>query len=108
METDQTLRLLIVEESRNDAESLANILRNAGQASRLSYAEDQEDIEKCLDQQVPDLVRGATGLETISLDDVVLLLQQRQLGIPLIAIGESGDESSIVEAMHLGATDLCS
>jgi diguanylate cyclase (GGDEF)-like protein/PAS domain S-box-containing protein len=108
MEKDQTLRLLIVEESRNDAESLANILRNAGQASRLSYAEDQEDIEKCLDQQVPDLVLCATGLEAISLGDVVLLLQQRQLGIPLIAISESGDESSIVEAMRLGATDLCS
>jgi diguanylate cyclase (GGDEF)-like protein/PAS domain S-box-containing protein len=108
METDQTLRLLIVEESRNDAESLANILRNAGQASRVSYAEDQEDIEKCLDQQVPDLVLCATGLESVSLGDVALLLLQRQLRVPLIAIGESGEEASIVEAMRLGATDLCS
>ncbi len=108
METDQTLRLLIVEESRNDAESLANILRNAGQASRLSYAEDQEDIETCLDRQLPDLVLCATGLEAVSLGDVALLLQQRQLGIPLIAIGESGDEASIVAAMRLGAADLCS
>ena len=108
METDQTLRLLIVEESRNDAESLANILRNAGQASRLSYAEDREDIETCLDRQLPDLVLCATALEAVSLVDVALLLQERQLGIPLIAIGESGDEASIVAAMRLGAADLCS
>ncbi len=108
MEKDQTLRLLIVEESRNDAESLANILRNAGQASRLSYAEDQEDIENWLDQQLPDLILCATGLETLSLADVVQLLEQRQLKVPLIAIGESGDEASVIEAMRLGATDLCS
>lgn len=108
MEKDQTLRLLIVEESRNDAESLANILRNAGQASRLSYAEDEEDIEKCLDQQLPDLILCATGLETISLADLVRLLAQRQLRIPLVAIGESGDEASVIEAMRAGANDLCS
>lgn len=108
MEKDHTLRLLIVEESRNDAEALANILRNAGRASRLSYAEDQEDIEKRLDQQLPDLILCAMGLEPISLADVVLLLEQRQLKIPLIAIGESGDEASVTEAMRLGATDLCS
>ena len=36
MEQEHTLRLLVIEESRNDAEALANVLRNAGQASRLS------------------------------------------------------------------------
>jgi len=108
MDKDQTIRLLIVEESRNDAESLANILRNAGQASRLSYAEDQEDLEKHLVQQLPDLILCATGLETISLGGVVQLLEQRQLKIPLVAIGESGEEASVVEAMRAGANDLCS
>ena len=33
MEQEHTLRLLV-----NDAEALENVLRNAGQASRLSYA----------------------------------------------------------------------
>lgn len=108
MEQEHTLRLLVIEESRNDAEALANVLRNAGQASRLSYAEDKEDLIENLDQQIPDLILCALGLENITLPDVAQLLAQRALNIPLIAIGESGDEPEIIEAMRQGANDLCS
>ncbi len=108
MDKDQTLRLLIVEESRNDAEALANILRNAGQASRLDYAEDCADIDTLLDKQLPDLVLCATGLESAPLSDVADLLKQREVPAPLIAIGETADEVDIIEAMRQGASDLCS
>ncbi|HHJ17714.1 MAG TPA: EAL domain-containing protein [Gammaproteobacteria bacterium] len=108
MDTEHTLRLLIVEESRNDAEALANILRNAGQASRLTYAADLENLVAELDKQIPDLILCATGLEEISLSAVAELLQQREIDAALIAIGESGDEASIIEAMREGAADLCS
>ncbi len=108
MEQDHTLRLLVIEESRNDAEALANVLRNAGQASRLSYAEDKEGLEQSFDKQVPDLVLCAMCLETLSVQDVTQMLAGRELTIPLIAIGESADEADIIEAMRLGANDLCS
>ena len=108
MDKDQTLRLLIVEESRNDAEALANILRNAGQASRLDYAEDSEDLTTILDKHAPDLVLCALGLESISLPDVSALLAQREIAAPLIAIGEEANEADIIEAMRQGASDMCS
>ena len=108
MEQEHTLRLLVIEETRNDAEALANILRNAGQASRLSYAEDQDDLLAALDQQKPDLILCAMGLESLGVPEVVRLLQQRELNVPLVAIGESGDEADIIEAMRQGANDLCS
>ncbi|VAW76431.1 FOG: PAS/PAC domain [hydrothermal vent metagenome] len=108
MDKDQTLRLLIVEESRNDAEALANILRNSGQASRLDYAEDSEDLIAALDKHVPDLVLCALGLESISLADVAELMMQREITAPLIAIGEEANEANIIEAMRQGASDLCS
>jgi len=108
MDKDHTLRLLIVEESRNDAESLANILRNAGQASRLEFAEDSEDINAALDRQTPDLVLCATGLESVALSEVAALLAQRDIAAPLIAIGETANEADTIEAMRQGASDLCS
>jgi diguanylate cyclase (GGDEF)-like protein/PAS domain S-box-containing protein len=108
MEQEHTLRLLVIEESRNDAEALANVLRNAGQASRLSYAGDREGLVEALDKQTPDLVLCAMSLETVSLADVVQVLAQRELNIPLVAVGESGDEKDIIEAMRQGANDLCS
>jgi len=108
MDKDKTLHLLIVEESRNDAEALANILRNAGQASKLNYAEDSEDIIAALDRQTPDMVLCAQGLESVSLSDVATLLAQREIPVPLIAVGETANEADIIEAMRLGASDLCS
>ena len=108
MDKDQTLRLLIVEESRNDAEALANILRNAGQASRLDFAEDCDGVTAALDKQMPDLVLCALDLESASLTDVVALLKQREVPAPVIAIGETANETDIIEAMRLGASDLCS
>ncbi len=108
MEQEHTLRLLVVEESRNDAEALANVLRNAGQASRLSYAEDREDLLAALDKQTPDLLLCAMGLETLSLGELVQVLGERELSLPVIAIGEAGGEAEIIEAMRQGAHDLCS
>ena len=108
MDNEHTLQLFIIEESRNDAEALANVLRNAGQASRPTFAEDLEDISAALDQRLPELMLCAVGLESVSLADVATLLKQRELNVPLIAVAESADERDIVEAMRQGATDLCS
>jgi diguanylate cyclase (GGDEF)-like protein/PAS domain S-box-containing protein len=108
MDKEHTLQLLIIEESRNDAEALANVLRNAGQASRPTFAEDLEDISAALDQQLPELVFCATGLEAVSLAEVAALLEQRGLSIPIIAIAESAEEKHTIEAMKQGAADLCS
>ena len=108
MDNEHTLQLFIIEESRNDAEALANVLRNAGQASRPTFAEDLEDISAALDQQQPELMLCAMGLEAVSLEEVATLLKQRELSVPLIAIAESADEKDVIDAMRQGATDLCS
>ena len=108
MDNEHTLQLFIIEESRNDAEALANILRNAGQASRPIFAENLDDINASLDQQVPELMLCAMGLEAVSVADVATVLEQRELSVPLIAIAESADEKDVIAAMRQGATDLCS
>lgn len=104
----QTLRLIIIEETQNDAEAIANILRGAGYAVRFMYAEDQEDLEQALEQQLPDLILCAQELEALSLQQVITLLHDRSLNIPLIAIGATADEPSVIDALRAGATDLVS
>jgi diguanylate cyclase (GGDEF)-like protein/PAS domain S-box-containing protein len=106
MDKDQPLRLLVVEESRNDAEALANVLRNSGLALRLSYAGNLQDFENALTQSSADLALCASGLEQVPLSDAARLLQKRD--VPWVAIAESGDEPAVVEAMRKGARDLCS
>lgn len=104
----QILRLIIIEETQNDAEAIANILRNAGHAVRSMYAADQESFEQALDQQLPDLILCARGVDGLQLTQVLDVLRSRTFDIPLIAIGDSGDETSVIEALREGATDLVS
>ncbi len=108
LDQELTLQLLVAEESRNDAEALANILRNARQKSRLTFVADQDDLAAALERQAPDLVLCATGLEALPLEALLAALRERGLDVPVIAIGESADEPAVVEAMRAGADDLCS
>lgn len=108
MAKEKTLRIVIVEESENDAEALANILRNAGNAVRSTYVEDLEALEQALQNQSPDLLLCAMGLDTIQLEDIVARLGQEKLNTPVIAIAESCDEPAIIAALRMGASDLAS
>ncbi|WP_297529596.1 putative bifunctional diguanylate cyclase/phosphodiesterase [Thiohalobacter sp.] len=105
---DKLLRLIIAEESRNDAEAVANILRNAGHAVRFHYVEDTEDLENALDQQVPDLIILSEGLEGLGLDALRTELDSRKLDIPVILMAAEANEAEVVEALRAGATDLVS
>jgi len=102
----QTLRLIIIEETQNDAEAIANILRGAGYAVRFMYAKDQAELEQALEQQLPDLILCAQELDALRLEQVVELLHARSLNVPLIAIGATADEPNVIEALRAGATDL--
>jgi CheY-like chemotaxis protein len=63
----QILRLVIIEETQNDAEGIVNVLRSAGQVVRFMYAKDRDELEQALDQQLPDLILCAHGLEALGL-----------------------------------------
>ena len=108
MDRDQTLRLIVAEESRNDAEALANILRNAGHILRSTHVEDREDLDAAIEEQCPDLILCATGLEHLTLASVADALQRRELQTPIIAVGEAADERTISDALREGAADLVS
>ena len=108
MNREEILRLVIIEESQNDAEALANILRNAGHAIRLRYAANREDLEAALDQSTPDLVLCAKGLESISLEEALAVVTERDEPLPVIAIGDTVDEPQVIETLRTGAEDLVS
>ena len=108
MNREEILRLVVIEESQNDAEAIGNILRNAGHAIRLDYAANREDLEAALDQSTPDLVLCAKGLEAISLEEALAVATEREEPLPVIAIGDTVDEPQIIETLRTGAEDLVS
>ena len=102
------LRLLIVEESENDAESLANILRKAGHSIRFDYAREAAMLESALDAQIPDIVLCGHGEGVISTETVQCILAQRKLSTPVFAIVDEAPEEIIVAARKAGITAVAS
>jgi diguanylate cyclase (GGDEF)-like protein/PAS domain S-box-containing protein len=100
--------LLIVEESRHDAESLANALRNEGHQIQLRHASTPEVIEAALNDQHPDIVLCGSGAAIPSPDEVNSLLGKHKITAPLIAIAAQASEADVVSAQKSGISSLIS
>ncbi|MDX1697483.1 MAG: diguanylate cyclase, partial [Thiohalobacterales bacterium] len=102
------LRLLVIEESRGDAESLANELRNSGHSIELAYAADLAALEAELARQVPDILICGSGVGLPDAAVVCALLDSCQLDIPVIAILDEAPEDKVVSARRAGITAVVS
>ena len=106
MDSDNTLQLLIIDESSNDAESMTNILRNIGMAVRATRVEDDEDFETALNEQNWDIIITADKLSYIDAFKAIELLQKADKDIPLIVAANGAGNITVSEALKAGASDL--
>lgn len=108
MERDNIVRLLVIEESLNDAEMLTSILRNAGHGVRPVRAEDEEDVQAALNEHPLDLILYSTQIDHFSLEKALETVARTGKDIPLIAVSPEFEEVSVAEALKAGAADLVS
>ena len=108
MDSDTVLRLLIVENSRNEAQEYIKALRTAGIASRPQVAEDDEDVEELLEKQEFDMVLCAEALEGTSLAKIIELVRASHPDIPVLVTTEDFDEQHVLGALRKGATNVVS
>lgn len=106
MEKDNTLHLLIIDESSNDAEMITNIIRNAGHAVRATRVEDDEDMQDALDSQNWDLIIAAEKLAYIDAPKALEILHKTEKDIPLIVAANSGSGMTAGAALQAGASDF--
>jgi len=104
----EILHLLIIEESKNDAESLANALRNNGHQIQFNHGTTLDDIEIALKNQHPDIVLCGSGTAIPAASEVTTLLGRHELTVPVIVIAEEASESEMVAARKSGISSLIS
>jgi diguanylate cyclase (GGDEF)-like protein len=102
------LQLLIVEESKNDAESLANALRIDGHHIQHDHGASLDEIETALNRQHPDIVLCGSGADIPSAGDVHALLKRFELTTPVIVITDEASEADVVAARKSGLSNLIS
>lgn len=106
MNQDEALRLLIADESLNDAEECLSLLRNAGYAVRATHVEDADDLHKALVGKPFDLFLCSAQLKTLDLDKAISQVRKSRPDLPVIAMGDADSSELRLAVMQEGAKDL--
>jgi diguanylate cyclase (GGDEF)-like protein/PAS domain S-box-containing protein len=102
------LPVLVVAPSQNDAETLNSTLRNAGHAVRPIWVASNDDAEKSLRQQKPDLILCSTSVPNAPFADIVRLRDMTLPNVPIIAIADNIKPILVAEIINTGARDVVS
>lgn len=106
MRAEETLNLLVMDDSSNAAETISNMLRNAGHAVRTDRIEDDEDLRKALSTQQCDMILAKPQIPYFSALDALSILQQQEKETPLLVIADGTDEETINTLLQAGARDI--
>jgi len=108
MDSDTVLRLLIVENSRNEAQAYIKALRNAGIAVRPQVAEDDEDVAEWLARQPFDMVLTVDALEQTPLAKIIGLVRAGDPQLPVVVVTDAFDAPHVLAALRQGANSVVS
>ena len=104
--TDNIIKLLLIEDSLEEAEQIISILRNGGTAVRPARAGNEAELEAALEQQTPDVIIANLDTADLTMAQVAAAASRGGKDIALIATGRGITEDRIVAAFHDGARGL--
>lgn len=99
----KTIRLLILEDSQNEAERLVSLFRNSGRSTRVHRLTSADDLQDAL-QQSWDLLIAAPSSDNLTPNEALGTLRRLAKDIPFIQLIAGADFDAITEAMALGAS----
>ncbi|MDO9371016.1 MAG: EAL domain-containing protein [Gammaproteobacteria bacterium] len=107
MKKENTVRLLIVDDSSDDAEMMSNLLRRAGYSVRVARVETQDEVEAAIAGQTLDLIVSVPRLAEMDVQQVLARIRESGMDIPLIVVtGGNEDHGPALEALRNGARDM--
>lgn len=104
----KTLRLLIVEDSEDDALLLLHRFRSAGYALQHRRVDNEADMRVALSYESWDAVLSDHRMPTFDAARALELMQSRGLDLPFIIVSGVIDEETAISAMRAGAHDYLS
>ncbi|MEP6907997.1 MAG: EAL domain-containing protein [Pseudoxanthomonas sp.] len=100
---DTTIRLMIVDDSGEDAEAVVSAFLNGGIAIRPHRPLNAAELASTLASQPLDMVLAAKSSRAISLETVLSQVAASGKDIPVVALVDAIDEAALVGDLALGA-----
>lgn len=100
-----TVRLLLLHESQDEAELLLNTLRKAGKATRAEFARNEDGLVSLLKGGEWDAILARPGA---ALPPAKVIAHARKLGhdVPVIILADNNDSDAVLAGLKAGARDV--
>ncbi len=106
MDKENIIRLLLINDSDNDAEETAKTLRNAGYALRPKRIDAPDSLQESLKKHPWDMIIARPLAGDFSAFDALDILNQEAMQIPLIVLDDHNDDEQKIELLNAGARDV--
>jgi PAS domain S-box-containing protein len=102
---DQSLRILIVEDSEDDTLLIIRNLKKGGYSPVYERVETTAAMKKALQEKQWDIILCDYKMPEFDAPSAIALLKEANIDIPLIIVSGTMGEETAVECMRLGAQD---
>lgn len=99
------LRVLIIEDSLNEAETYVSTLRSGGHAVRAKQVKNPDQLQAALADHQYELAICTSPLNGCRVEDAIAVIARSEKDIPLLAIVERPTQDALIEALRAGARD---
>jgi diguanylate cyclase (GGDEF)-like protein/PAS domain S-box-containing protein len=102
---NETVRLLVLHESQDNAEQIVNALKNSGTATRPHLVNDEESLIESLKTGSWDIFLAGEMTGSLGFDRVLGLVRKEDKDIPTIVLLNATDPELVLDALQQGAVD---
>ncbi len=109
MTTTDTIRLLILNNQRSEAERLISMLHASGHPCRAQHVESEEALVKLLQEQSWDLLIGNSNTTSPNPQAAIKQIRRLNKDVPVILQYEDDEDENpfaVVEGLRIGASDV--
>ena len=99
-------RLLIINDSPEEARRLISMFRNAGKPCRAQYIANEDAFHKIIEEQRWDLLIANSDTRSLNPAIAIRSIRQYNLDIPVVLITSEDGNRSVVDGIKLGACDV--
>ena len=103
---NESVRLLILDTSQNDAEDLVNLFRNAGRATQAQLIENEQHLSELLSNKTWDLCFAHLRSTELTPFQVTAQIKKMEQDIPVILITDAETPESFIQALEAGMRDI--
>ncbi|HQX65870.1 MAG TPA: diguanylate cyclase, partial [Dokdonella sp.] len=97
---DNVIKLLLIEDSADEAEQIISMLRNGGIAVRPSRAGNEAELEDLIERQTPDLILANLTCRDLPLRQAAETVNRTGKDIALVVYGSNVSDNGVAEAFR--------